>query len=394
VPRAGAEAVVDADPRAALIARVRARLLDSDTPPSPAVVAAAVRREGRLLPEAEVVALAASLDAALHGLGPLDALVRDPAVTDVLVNAPAEVWVDRGVGLERAEVAFADDAAVRSLAQRLASRCGRRLDDASPCVDARLPGGMRLHAVLPPVSAGATLLSLRLARRAAFSLDDLVDAGALPPLGAEWLRAMVRARCAFVLTGGTGTGKTTVLSALLGEVDPAHRVVTVEDVCELRPAHPHVVSLEARAANVEGAGAVTVRDLVREALRMRPDRLVVGEARGGEVVDLLGAMNTGHEGSASTLHANAPAAVPARLEALGALAGLDRDALHAQVLAALDAIVHLVREPSGRRRVAAIGVLRRASGGGLEVVDALMLGSDGEVRAGPGERALRRAVER
>lgn len=376
-----------------LLARVRERLVTDESPVTRAAVAGAVRAEGGLVGDTTVLRLVATLEAEMHGTGPLEPLLADDDITDVLVNGPDEVWVDRGRGLVRVDTAFEDDAAVRRLAQRLAARCGRRLDDAAPWVDARLPDGTRVHAVLPPVSAGATLLSVRVPRRRAFTLDELVASGSLPPDGAGWLRALVHARVAFVLTGGTGSGKTTVLSTLLGEVDPCERVVLVEDSAELRPDHPHVVRLEARAANVEDAGLVTVRDLVRQALRMRPDRLVVGEARGAEVLDLLAAMNTGHEGGCATLHANAAADVPARLEALGMLAGLGRDAVHAQVHAALDVVVHLVRERDGRRRVAEVHVLDRGADGLVVTVPALLLGADGTVRAGPGEPALRRRVE-
>ena len=254
----------------------------------------------------------------------LEPLLADPAVTDVLVNGPGEVWVDRGDGLERVAVRFADEGAVRRLAVRLATSAGRRLDDAQPWVDARLAGGVRLHAVLPPIAAGGTCVSLRVPRPRVFDLAELVAAGAVPQDGAVLLGRLVAARVAFLVSGGTGTGKTTLLSALLSLADDGDRLLLVEDACELAPRHPHVVRLESRPANVEGAGAVTLRDLVRQALRMRPDRLVVGEVRGAEVVDLLAALNTGHEGGSGTLHANSAHDVPARLEALAAVAGMSR----------------------------------------------------------------------
>ena len=219
---------------------------------------------------------------------------------------------------------FADDDAVRRLAQRLASQAGRRLDDSTPHVDVRLADGTRLHAVLAPLSRPGTLISLRVPRARVFTLDELVGAGSMSTAGAELLRGLVASRAAFLVSGGTGSGKTTLLSSLLSLVDPAERVVLVEDAAELRPDHPHVVALEARTANVEGVGAIELRTLVRQALRMRPDRLVVGEVRGGEVVDLLAALNTGHDGGCGTLHANSAADVPARMEALALAAGLDR----------------------------------------------------------------------
>lgn len=283
---------------AVLLDAVRRRLAESGAEPTPARVAAALRAQGRLLGDAEVLGVAAELRSELVGAGPLEALLGDPEVTDVLVAAPDRVWVDRGGGLELTGVTFADAGAVRRLAQRLAAVAGRRLDDARPWVDARMPDGTRLHAVLPPVSVGSACLSLRVVRPRAFTLEELVAAGTLPPGGQRLLRDMVQARLSFLVSGGTGTGKTTLLSALLGLVGPGERIVLAEDSAELRPDHPHVVRLETRPANQEGAGLVTLADLVRQALRMRPDRLVVGEVRGAEVADLLAALNTGHEGVA------------------------------------------------------------------------------------------------
>jgi pilus assembly protein CpaF len=348
-----------------LLERVRQRLAREGGPPTPGRVAAALRDEGGgLRGDLEVLAVLRALESEIVGAGPLAPLLADPAVTDVLVNGPDEVWVDRGEGLERADVRFTDETAVRRLAVRLAAPTGRRLDDAQPWVDARLPGGVRLHAVLPPVSPRGTCLSLRVARRRAFELPELVAAGTVPDDGAALLARLVASRTAFLVSGGTGTGKTTLLSALLSLVDPGDRVLLVEDAGELAPSHPHVVRLEARPPNVEGAGGISLRDLVREALRMRPDRLVVGEVRGGEVVDLLAALNTGHEGGCGTLHANSAADVPARLEALAAVAGLTRDALHSQLASGLRVAVHLVRVPGGGlRRVGEVCLLRRSADG-------------------------------
>jgi pilus assembly protein CpaF len=372
-----------------LVDAVRERLADAGTVPTPAQVAAALRAEGRILGDAEALALAAELRADLVGAGPLEPLLRDAEVTDVLVNGPTEVWTDTGSGLVRTAVRFPDEAAVRRLAQRLAAMAGRRLDDAAPYVDARLPGGIRLHAVLPPIAAGGgTCLSLRLPRRRAFTLEELVAAGAVPAAGAALLAALVAARLAFLVTGGTGTGKTTLLGCLLSLLGPDERLVLVEDSAELQPAHGHVVRLEARPPNVEGAGGVTLHDLLRQALRMRPDRLVVGEVRGAEVVTMLAALNTGHEGGCGTLHANTAADVPARLEALGCAAGLRREAVHSQLAAALDVVIHLVREPGGPRRVAEVCLLRRHADGLVGTVPAVSFTPDGRVLAGDGAPAL------
>ncbi|MGY1724569.1 TadA family conjugal transfer-associated ATPase [Blastococcus sp. SYSU DS0533] len=370
-----------------LLDRVRARLAVADEVPSRAGVVALVRAEaGGLLGDRDVLLAARDAEDELAGAGPLEPLLRLPGVTDVLVNGPGEVWLDRGAGLERAAgVGFPDDDAVRRLAVRLAASAGRRLDDAAPWVDVGLPGGTRLHAVLPPVSAGATCLSLRVLRRCAQALADLEARGALPGESGALVRAVVARRAAFLVTGGTGSGKTTLLSALLGEVDPAERLVLCEDAAELTPPHPHVVRLLTRPPNVEGAGAVGLRDLVRQALRMRPDRLVVGEVRGPEVVDLLAALNTGHDGGCGTLHANRAAEVPARLEALGVAAGLGRAAVHSQTAAALHVVLHLRRTPAGRQ-VAEIGLLRRQ--GELVVVEPGWRADGGPCPAGDALRRL------
>lgn len=370
-----------------LLDTVRRSLAESGSEPTPSRVAAALRSQGRLLGDSTVLGVVETLRSELVGAGPLEALLAEPEVTDVLVTAPDQVWVDRGSGLELTGVCFPDAAAVRRLAQRLATSAGRRLDDARPWVDARLSDGTRLHAVLPPVAVGSTCLSLRVVRPRAFALGELVAAGTVPPGGDRLLRAVIEARLSFVVSGGTGSGKTTLLSTLLGLVGPDERIVLAEDSAELRPDHPHVVRLEARPANQEGVGRVELRDLVRQALRMRPDRLVVGEVRGAEVTELLAALNTGHEGGCGTVHANAADDVPARLEALGTTAGLDRAALHSQLAAALDVVVHLVRGRSGRRRIAQIHVLDRDARGLVTTVPAAVW--RGREEAGEGEGFVR-----
>jgi pilus assembly protein CpaF len=299
-------------------------------------------------------------------LGPLQAFVDDPAVTDVLVNGADGVWIDRGGGPERVRVDLGGETGVRALAVRLAAAAGRRLDESRPWVDARLPAGVRMHAVVPPVAPAGTHLSLRMLRPGRLDLAALDAAGSLPPGWVDVLGALISSRAAFLVSGGTGAGKTTLLAALLSLVSARERLVLVEDVGELHPVHPHVVRLEARHANVEGRGEVTLADLTRQALRMRPDRIVVGECRGSEVRDLLAALNTGHAGGCATLHANTAADVPARLEALGGAAGLDPVAVAAQATAAFEAVLH-VRRDGSRRRLAELAVLRRAVDGSLAV---------------------------
>jgi len=376
---------------ASLTDRVRERLAADSSAPTPAAVAAAVRVEGGVLGDVAVHRLVGELRAELVGFGPLQPFVDDPTVTDVLVNGPRSVWVDRGAGLERTDAVFRDAHEVRCLASRLATTAGRRLDDANPCVDAGLEGGVRLHAVLPPVCADGPLISLRIPRARTFSLDELQACGGLGAGAIEWVHAVIGSRASFLLTGGTGTGKTTMLSAFLGLVAPDHRLVIVEDSAELRPDHPHAVHLEARTSNVEGAGAITMRDLVRHALRMRPDRLVVGEARGAEVADLMAAMNTGHEGGCGTLHANSPADVPSRIAALASMAGLSRESAMLQLGSALDVVMHVTRDASGRRRLEQIASVER-HGSDVQVVPALTWDHAGSCTAGPGLDSLRRRL--
>lgn len=340
-----------------LVDTVRRRLISAALEPSADNVAAALRDERGLADGATVLAVIDHLRRDLRGFGPLDPLLAMDGVTDVLVNGAEGVYIDRGRGVERVDLTLTDVAAVRRLAQRLAAVGGRRLDHASPAVDARLPGGVRLHAVLDPIARPGPVISLRIPATAGFGLPDLQRLGTISPAGAEVLQRLVEARVAFVVSGGTGSGKTTLLAALLALSPPTDRIVVVEDSSELRPQHPHVVALEARPANIEGAGEISMRDLVRQALRMRPDRLVVGEVRGAEVVELLAALNTGHEGGCGTVHANSVDDVPARFEALGVAAGLSREAIHSQLAAGLRVAVHLARDETGRRRVREIGVI-------------------------------------
>jgi pilus assembly protein CpaF len=350
--------------KAEFVERVRSRVASAGAKITFAAVADAVRDEaGGVVGDKDVLDAIHVLQQEFVGAGPLEPLLGDPSTTDVLVAGPREVWVDGSAGLRRTGIEFPDESAVRRLAQRLAVAAGRRLDDAQPYADAWLPGcgalgRIRMHAVLPPIAPDGTCLSLRVLRPAVHDLDALHGLGTVEEQGAELLRAVIAARLAFVVVGGTGSGKTTLLAAMLGCVPEPERIVCVEDAGELAPNHPQFVRLVARPPNIEGAGGVTVRELVRQALRMRPDRLVIGEVRGAEVVELLTALNTGHDGGAGTLHANSPQEVPARFEALAALGGLSRAALHSQLAAAVQVVLYMRREGDCRRLVE-VGVLQR-----------------------------------
>jgi pilus assembly protein CpaF len=357
---------------------VRARIATLGREPDAADIGDALRWCGQVVSDATVLAVSRALHRDSVGAGLLDPLLGLPGVTDVLVNGPDEVYVDTGEGLRQVPVRFDSDDDVRRLAVRLAASVGRRLDDASPFVDARMVDGTRVHAILGGLADVGTCLSLRIPARTRLTLDDWVASGTCHPEVAQVLRLMVARKIAFLVSGGTGSGKTTLLGSLLALVPPSERILVVEDSRELDPGHPHCIRLEGRVANAEGAGAVTMTQLVRQALRMRPDRIVVGEVRGAELVDLLIALNTGHEGGCGTLHANTPDTVPARLEALAALGGLGREAAHSQIAAAVRAVVHVTRDGHGRR-VSGVAVLERGPGGFVETRRALEVSAEGHL---------------
>lgn len=299
--------------------------------------------------------------------GPLGSYLVSPDVTDLFLNGErGGLWIDRGEGLERDPSLTLSERDIRDLAVRLIALGGRHIDEATPCVDVRLHGGVRVHAVLPPVSVTGTLLSIRIPQVHRHSLDELGQAGMFTTAQAEVLGRAVAQRTNLLITGAAGSGKTTLLAALLATAPAAERIVAIEDVAELGVEHPHFVSLESRQANLEGAGAIGMDRLVREALRMRPDRLVVGECRGAEVRELLAALNTGHDGGAGTLHANSLADVPARVEALGALAGMTQDAVARQTVSAIGLVLHLERV-EGVRRLARLGTFHLDGSGRLAI---------------------------
>ena len=299
------------------------------------------------------------------GLGPLEQLLADPAVTEVMVNGADAVYVERGGRIQPTEVTFASEGALRDAIERILAPVGRRVDELSPMADARLADGSRVNVVIPPLSVDGPVLSIRRFAAARPGPDELVASGTLTAELRDLLAAAVRARRSIVISGGTGAGKTTLLNALSAYIGHAERVITLEDAAELRLRQDHVVRLESRPPSVEGRGEVTIRDLLRNALRMRPDRIVIGEVRGREALDLLTALNTGHGGALSTVHANSPADALRRLETLAMMAGvgLPHAAIREQVRRGIDLVVHLSRSPEGARRVVEVGEVGRAAGG-------------------------------
>ncbi|HLM10694.1 MAG TPA: CpaF family protein [Thermoleophilaceae bacterium] len=328
-------------------------------------VRALVEREAAALPDDERDALCERVVLLATGLGPLEPLLSDPSVDEVMVNGPGEVYVERRGRLERTGVSFAGEAELMHAIERVLAPLGRRVDEASPVCDARLPDGSRVNVVIPPLSLSGPCLTVRRFRREGFSLRELVAAGTLPGAVAELLALCVAARAAVLVSGGTGSGKTTTLNALSGAIPGEERIVTIEDAAELRLRQHHVVRLESRPANLEGRGEVTIRQLVVNALRMRPDRIVVGEVRGPEALDMLQALNTGHDGSLTTVHANSPADALRRIETLALMAGvgLPYAAVRDQVASALDVVVHQARLRDGSRVAESLSEVTRVAGG-------------------------------
>lgn len=348
----------DLDPQ--LLHEVREALLSDGGSVDDERIARAVRESGHALSAAGTLHAVRRIRAELTGLGALQAMLPAEGLTDVWINGHREVWWEAGAGPVRVESPFRSEEEVRALAVRLIASAGRRLDDAHPCADVQTDDGVRVHAVLPPISTGGTLLSVRFRHRAVLSVNDLVASGTLRPEILELLLAATAGGANLLVTGSTGSGKTTVLNALLSACPVGERIVLIEDAAELRPEHPHVIGMQSRHANVEGAGAVDLVELVRQSLRMRPDRIVIGECRGAEVRELLTALNTGHSG-AGTVHANSADAVPARLAALGALGGMSPEAVALQAGSALDLVIHLDRE-GGRRILRTVSLLQEHQG--------------------------------
>ena len=358
------------EPFEQLATSLRERLIEharttADDAPVEDQVRALVAAEAAPLPAPERDRLAERVLRLATGLGALEPLLADTAVDEVMVNGGGSVYVERGGRLEREAAGFSDPDELMHAIERILAPLGRRVDEASPLCDARLPDGSRVNVVIPPLSVDGPCLTIRRFRRGGFSLEQLVDNGTMPASLAGQLGAAVEQRRTILVSGGTGSGKTTTLGALSGAIPGVERIVTIEDAAELRLRQPHVVRLEARPPNIEGAGEVTIRQLVRNALRMRPDRIVVGEVRGGEALDMLMALNTGHDGSLSTVHANSPEDALRRIEVLALMAGvgLPHAAIRGQVADAFDLVVHQARFPDGERRITSVAEVVRAAGG-------------------------------
>ncbi|UFU03401.1 TadA family conjugal transfer-associated ATPase [Ruania suaedae] len=381
------------------VSAVRRALLDGGAEVGPDQVSRAVRRSAGLRPDDQLLALDREARAELLGAGPtLQPLLEDEAVSDVIVNGDGSVWVDRGTGLIRQPALVREP---RVLATRLAAAAGQRLDDAAPIAEGRLPDGTRLHAMLPPLCAEGAAISLRTMRTRAFDLTQLQASGMLGPRGAQVLQRLIQVRANVLVSGATGAGKTTLVASALSLVPPGERIVCIEEAAELVPDHPHVIHLQVRRANVQGAGEVSLPDLVRTAMRMRPDRLVLGECRGAEVREVLGALNTGHDGGWATIHANTARDVPARLAALGALAGMSPSTVALQSRSAIHAVLHVVRR-EGRRMLAEVGVLTSGgndpsggpwNGAGLTCELALTLAADGDLTEAAAWPGLARTLD-
>jgi pilus assembly protein CpaF len=353
----------------ALIEELGPQLIDGDTSPEALRERVRVDIRGRLALErglsvAEREELLEEMTDDVLGHGPIERLLADDTITEIMINGPSEVWIERAGRISRTNIHFADDEHLRRIINKIVNQIGRRVDESSPMVDARLPDGSRVNAVLPPVSLSGPLVTIRKFGRDRLSMEDMIRIGTITGEAVEFLRACLMAKLNILISGGTGSGKTTLLNALSAAIPSSERIVTIEDAAELKLAQTHVLRLESRPANIEGEGEIRIRELVRNSLRMRPDRIIVGEVRGAEALDMLQAMNTGHDGSLCTVHANSTRDALSRVETMVLMAGYDLPvkAIRQQVASALDLIVHLDRFPDGARRVLAITEVLRMEG--------------------------------
>ncbi|TNM45191.1 CpaF family protein [Nocardioides albidus] len=327
--------------------------------------------QDRPLSAADRVRVTQEITDDILGYGPIDPYLRDPEVSEVMVNGHDDVWLEKDGRLVKAEAHFADEPHLRRTIDKIVSRIGRRVDESSPMVDARLPDGSRVNAIVPPLAIDGSALTIRKFSTDPLTVQDLINFGSLTPQTADFLDSCVRGRLNVIVSGGTGAGKTTTLNVLSSFIPTDERIVTIEDAAELQLKQDHVVRLESRPANIEGKGAVTIRDLVRNSLRMRPDRIVVGEVRDASALDMLQAMNTGHDGSICTLHSNGPRDTLARMETMVLMAGMDLPirAIREQVASAVDLIVHQTRFKDGSRRITHITEVERMEGDVITLQD-------------------------
>ncbi len=335
---------------------------------------AALAQERAPLSAADKAQLIQDVSDDILGYGPIDRLLKDDEVTEVMVNGPESVYVERAGRIERTNASFVDETHLRRIIDKIVSQVGRRIDEATPMVDARLPDGSRVNAVIHPLAIGGPFLTIRKFSRDPYQIDDLIRFGTLNAHSARFLQACVVGRLNVIVSGGTGTGKTTTLNVLSSFIPTDERIVTIEDAKELQLNQEHVLAMEARPPNIEGKGHVTIRDLVRNALRMRPDRVVVGECRGGEALDMLQAMNTGHDGSITTIHSNSPRDTLARIETMTLMAGFDLPirAIREQMASALDLIVHLTRLRDGTRRITHVTEVQGMEGDVITLQDVFL----------------------
>ena len=358
-----------------ILKQVQAACIETKVEPTAESISQIVRSLYPATSHSELVELVDEVLSAIFGLGPLEELLFLPNLTDILVNRFDDVWIDRGNGLEKTEVIFSSESAAQEFAKRIATRGHRRLDEAQPFVDIQTDAGLRFHAMLPPISSSGVAISIRTPLITSLTLEDMFATGNLDSETYQAICELIEEQKSFIVSGGTGSGKTTLLAAMLAKVKNSERIVVIEDSAELSISHPHVVSIQARLPNSEGAGGITMTDLVRQSLRMRPDRIVVGEVRGKEISDLLLALNTGHKGSATTIHADDAASVPIRIEALGLLAGLPREAIHAQMYSAFDDVIQMRNARDGKRGVAELAELIRTNDGTVST-QPLLIDSD------------------
>jgi pilus assembly protein CpaF len=344
------------------VTKIRAELAERHPHPNSLEIATTVSHELPLLSASKKLEMFDEVATHINGLGPLELLSQKKGLTDIVVNGPDDVWFDAGEGMQRANICWPGEEQLRDFVVRLVGQLNRRLDDAQPYVDARLPNGIRLHAIIPPLSQNGTCLSLRIPQAQTLNLLDLQNRGMFTVQVREILERIVSAGISFLISGGTGTGKTTLLAALLSGIDADQRIIVIEDLHELVIQHPHVVSLQSRGNNTEGSGEIPLRALTRQALRMRPDRLILGEVRGAEIIDLFTALNTGHSGGCATVHANSAHDVPARIVGLGLLAGLPSAAIHSLFATAISLIIELSRTQDGLRKVTSLHVVQLESG--------------------------------